>query len=441
MDIFQILFYQPTFNLMVFFMDVFGNIGWAIIAIALISKIITIPLTKKQIKNAEQSTVLQAKMKELRKKYKHNEQKLAEEMAKLQAAAIPGQLGGCLSIIIFIILFIQVRSVILDLVNQVYHAFNKVGYTFVGPKKEDYIKLDLPEGFSAGENSLVFEIATDNGNQLNKTYDFVITTDKEQQIELIKESELALTEGQRTDARNLMLEKETKERAQDFGVYNPDFDKSLVNIPLTQFLFFTTDSTHAYVLTDNTPDTTFYLRAPSGQMLDYGTLKVSLNEEDITAKAEYQQGDKLNLNFAGINMSRVASDFGLFNLAITLPYILLSLFSGLTQFFVTKLYSANTEAAAPIADTKDKKKTDDEEPDFAATMAQSMKQMNLIFPIMTIMMSLGYLGGASFIPMGVTLFWTGQNSFVIIQQMITQRKKVIAKVNAFWQSVQVKFKK
>lgn len=443
MDIFQILFYQPTFNLMVWLSGIFGNIGWAIIIIALLSKIITIPLTKSQIKNAEQSTKLQGKMKELRTKYKHNEKKLAEEMAKLQATAIPGQLGGCLSVIIFIILFIQIRSVILDLVNQGYHAYNKVAYGFAEQKKEDYIKLNFPEGFTDGSHSLVLEVATDNGNALSKTYNFDITTDLKAKEEAIKTAYNALTEGQKTDTNNALTLLETKERAQDFGIYNQDFDKALVTIPTSQFLFFTTASTQARILTDNTPDTTFYLRAPSGQALDYSKLKVTLDNQVVTDNVTYQAGDKLNLSFAGTNLSRVASDFGLFNLSVTLPYILIALFSGLTQYFVTKLYSAGTEATtAPEPEKKhDDKKKDASEPDFAEAMGQSMKQMNLLFPIMTIMMSLGYLGGASFIPMGVTLFWTAQNSFVIIQQMITQRKKVIARLKKMWHDVQAKFSK
>jgi len=72
-------------------------------------------------------------------------------------------------------------------------------------------------------------------------------------------------------------------------------------------------------------------------------------------------------------------------------------------------------------------------------MAESSKQMNLIFPIFTVFISLGYFGGASFIPMSVTLFWTAQNTFVIIQQVYVQRENIkeklserINKVRLYW---------
>lgn len=449
MDIFQILFYQPTFNLIVWLTGIFGNIGWAIIIVAFLAKIITIPLTKKQIKNAEKSTQLQIKMKELKKKYKNNQQKLTEETAKLQATALPGQLGGCLSIIIFLILFIQVRGVILDLVNKGYYAYNKVAYSISEQKKADYVKVDLPEGFSDGDHSLSLAIATDNGNQLSKTYNFSVTTDlAAKKAEVIAQYN-ALNDEEKTTAKTAAESLTTAERAQDFGVYNVTFDSSYYTLTTAQFLIFTTDSTSAYILTDNTPDPTFYLRTPSGQVLDYSTLVVTVDGKVITDNVTYQKGDELNLNFAGVNLSRVASDFGLFNLAITWPYILISILSGITQYFVTKLYSANNAAAAPLPETenkkddkkKGKKKEEPEEPDFAEAMAQSSKQMNMLFPIMTVMMSLGYLGGSTFIPMGVTLFWTAQNTFVIIQQMISQRKKVAGQISKVWQNVRAKFQK
>ena len=145
----------------------------------------------------------------------------------------------------------------------------------------------------------------------------------------------------------------------------------------------------------------------------------------------------MNLTFFGMNLSKVATDFGVFNFEATWPYIIIALISGLTQYFVTKLYSAGTPTASPEEeknkkdDKKKKKKEEPKEEDFAEVMAQTTKQMNLLFPAMTVLMSLGYLGGASFLPSGVTLFWTAQNAFVIIQQMISQRKTVKQKVLKF----------
>lgn len=434
MDIFQVLFYQPTFNLMVFFSNIFGNLGWAIIIIALISKLITLSMTNNQIKNASKAKQLQYQMNAIKKQYIHNKEKQTQELAKIQAKALPGQLGGCFSIIIFIVLFIQIRGVILDLVNKGYHAYNQVAYSETLKKKED--SITIPQGFviNEGKNTLELDITASNGNVLNKIYSFEYTKDKQKSTDNIMAIEKNLSTDQKKGEQDALLKQQESEKASDISVYNQSIDSSIVSIPLSQFLIFTTESKQVHLITDNNIDLTFYIRPPSSETIDYTKAKVVLNGNDLTKEMTFTQGDTLNLTFFGMNLSKVATDFGLLNLSITLPYIIVALISGLSQYFVTKLYSAGTPTASPDEEKKkndDKKKKKKEEPkseDFAQVMAQTTKQMNLLFPAMTVAMSLGYLGGASFLPSGVTLFWTAQNAFVIIQQMISQRKTVKEKI-------------
>jgi membrane protein insertase Oxa1/YidC/SpoIIIJ len=401
-------------------------------------------MTKNQIKNASKAKDLQVQMNAVKKQYANNKEKETQELAKIQAKALPGQLGGCFSIIIFIILFIQIRGVILDLVNKGYHAYNEVAYTQSMKKPEDSIKI--PEGYviKEGENSLKLEIAASNGNILTKEYVFEYTKDKDKTIETIKSEQDNLS----TDAKKAELEAITKqtesERLSNISVYNDALSKATVSVPISQFLVFTTESKQALIITDNNIDLTFFIRPPSNETIDYSKTKVSLNDEDLTSTIAFTQGDKLNLTFLGMDLSKVATDFGLLNLSITLPYILVALVSGLSQYFVTKLYSAGTPTASPEEEknkNNNKKKKKDEAPkeeNFAEVMTQTTKQMNLLFPAMTVMMSLGYLGGASFLPSGVTLFWTAQNTFVIIQQMISQRKTVKEKLLKFVQKFKEK---
>lgn len=434
MDIFQVLFYQPTFNLLMVFTNWFGNLGVSIILIALIAKLITLPMTSAQIKNAEKSKKLQVKFKELKKKYKHNQEKLTQEMAKLQAEVLPGQLGGCLSIILFIVLFVQIRGVILDLVNRGYHAYNEVAYTQNLEKKEDYVKYALPEALSEGKHTIELNLEASNGKVLNKVYEFEVVANKEQRVESLKQEINNLSEEEREQQKKLIQERATNDRNSDISVYNKALDSGLTNITLGQFLIFTTDSQQVTLLTDNNPDLTFFIRPPSNASIVTDNVSLLIDSNNVSSALEIQSGDTLNLYFAGVNLSKVASDFNLFDLSITAPYILISLFSGVTQFFVTKLYSqgspSNVEEKQEITKEKaKKKKEEEEEPDFAEVMAASTKQMNVIFPAFTVMISLGYFGGASFIPMGVTLFWTAQNTFVIIQQMFIQRDSIIKSLN------------
>lgn len=433
MDIFSVLFYQPTFNLLILFTNWFGSLGLSIVLIALIAKLITLPMTSSQIKNAEKSKKMQVKFKELKKKYKHNQEKLTKEMAKLQAEVLPGQLGGCLSIIVFIILFVQIRGVILDLVNRGYHAFNEVAYTESLEKKEDFIKYNLSEPLSNGRHIIEVNVTASNGKNLNKVYEFEVVEDKEiREIELKKEM-ASLSDQEKEDIRKLEEERAMLERESNISVYNKDIDSSVTNVVLGQFLFFTTEAQKVNLLTSNMPDLTFYMRGPSNERIVSEETTLMLDGIYVTDNIEIQQGETLGLDFLGVNLSKVANDFEIFDLAVTAPYILISVFSGITQYFVTKLYSAGSATTGDeekkVKKDKPKKKEDIEEPDFAEVMAQSSKQMNLIFPIFTVMISLGYFGGASFIPMGVTLFWTAQNSFVIIQQMFLQRKSLKKNIN------------
>lgn len=139
MDIFTVLFYQPLFNLLVVLYRLLGdNLGLAIIAIALISRIITIPVTMRQIKMAEQGKELNAKMKEVREKYKNDKEKQSQELMKIQSEYLPGQLAGCLPLILQLILIINIYNVISALVVKGATSFAEVAYGFVPTFAEGY---------------------------------------------------------------------------------------------------------------------------------------------------------------------------------------------------------------------------------------------------------------------------------------------------------------
>lgn len=434
MDLFQVLFYQPIFNLMIFFSDIFGNIGWAIIIIALLAKLITIPLTKKQLENSEKAKLLQTETKKLQKEYKHNPEKLAKEMASLQAKALPGQLSGCFSIIIFLILFLQIRGVILDLVNRGYHAFNSVAYEWVQKKDEDSVKFTFTDNILTTTNNVSFTLVTDNGNRLEKVYDFELTKEKSKRMEEIKQVTLNMNEADKKKELEAFEARQKNDRTSDISVYNKILDESLTTITINQFLIFPTETKQVYLVDKDLTTLEFYIRPPSGQTIDYTQMKLVINGVDVTDNTLFTQGEKIPLDFAGMNLSRVASDFDLFNLSVTFPYIILSVLSAVSQYFTTKLYSMQSPAPDKSGDKKKDKggkkdKKDDEEPmDMATAMAESSRQMAFIFPFLTLLMTLGYLGGATFFPTGVTLFWTAQNAFVIIQQSIANRKKIIEKL-------------
>lgn len=154
MIIFEILFYQPIFNFLIILYRLLGeNLGLSLIAIALVSRLITIPITNRQLKSAEKNKEFQEKYNEIKKKYKNNKEKLTEESAKLQSKYLPGQLGGCLPLIVQMIMFINIFNVLRNLLNTGVSAFNDVAYSFVDkfPEGASINKLFLGDLLDLGK--------------------------------------------------------------------------------------------------------------------------------------------------------------------------------------------------------------------------------------------------------------------------------------------------
>lgn len=148
MNIFEILFYQPIYNVMVAFYHLLGNnLALSIIAIAVVSRAILIPLTIKQIKLAESNRDFSDKMKAIKKKYKNNKEKQTEEMMALQKEHLPAQLGGCLPMIFQFIIFINIYNVVRSMISNGAEGFNKIAYNFV-PQIEGEISGDFILGLN-----------------------------------------------------------------------------------------------------------------------------------------------------------------------------------------------------------------------------------------------------------------------------------------------------
>lgn len=139
MDITVLLLYQPIFNLMVFFYRLFGeNLGIAIILIALLSRLITIPIIIRQRKSMIKNQEFTEKMKTIKDKHKNNKEEHDKELMALQSEYLPGQLAGCLPLILQLIFFINVYNVIFNLVQKGPTAFNSVAYPFISAFSEGY---------------------------------------------------------------------------------------------------------------------------------------------------------------------------------------------------------------------------------------------------------------------------------------------------------------
>lgn len=401
--------------------------GLAILAIAAIAKIITIPMTKKQFESAEQMKEMQEKTKQIKKKYDKNPEKMNQELMKVQTKYMPAQFAGCLPIIISLIILIQIRGVVVNLVNQGYHSFNEVAYTQSFQKEEDAIIYKQETPLANGSHTVKLTLESEKGNRIEKIYNFEVVQDIKVRQEEIKNAELDKSERQREKERNEETDVDFDRKA-DISVFMPVLDKSKVTVPIKSFLFFTTEAKNVNLVQGEVKELAFYVRPPSNQRIDETKTTISLDNQDITSTTWKSTGEKINLDFLGMNLSKVGSEYWGDWVAF-IPYLILAIFIGFSQFVTGKIQmgiSVNkNEKQGEKKQVDKKKKQVEEQVDFSEAMQQSSQQMIYFMPLMTVVLSLGFLGGASAFPSAVSIFWTAQNVFVIIQLVVTKKEEVV----------------
>jgi YidC/Oxa1 family membrane protein insertase len=93
---------------------VIPNYGVAIILLTILVRLVTMPLTNKQMRSMERMRQVQPKLKEIQEKFADDRQKQSEEMMKLYRSEGVNPLGGCFPMIlqlpVFIGLFFALRS-------------------------------------------------------------------------------------------------------------------------------------------------------------------------------------------------------------------------------------------------------------------------------------------------------------------------------------------
>ncbi len=115
-DLYNVILFQPIYNLLVFFYDVlpFHDMGVSIIIVTLIIKGILFPLTFRSLKSQKEMQEIQPKIKEIQEKYKDDKEKLAAELMNVYKEHNVNPLASCLPLLIqlpvFIALFRALRS-------------------------------------------------------------------------------------------------------------------------------------------------------------------------------------------------------------------------------------------------------------------------------------------------------------------------------------------
>ena len=113
-EIYNTVLYEPIFNLLVFFYNLAGDIGLAIILLTIVIKLILSPFFVQSVKAQRSMQAIQPKLDELKEKYKDKKEELGPAIMQLYKKEKVSPFSSCLPILIqfpFLIAVFQVFRV------------------------------------------------------------------------------------------------------------------------------------------------------------------------------------------------------------------------------------------------------------------------------------------------------------------------------------------
>ncbi|MEA3523487.1 MAG: membrane protein insertase YidC [Campylobacterota bacterium] len=108
---------KPLFDLLMWLYGIFGNWGWAIIALTIIIRLLLFPLTYKGMLSMQKMKDLAPKIKEIQAKYKGDPQRMNAAVMDTYKKHGANPLGGCLPMLLQIPVFFAIYRVLLNAVE------------------------------------------------------------------------------------------------------------------------------------------------------------------------------------------------------------------------------------------------------------------------------------------------------------------------------------
>lgn len=108
---------EPIFWVLEKFHDLFGNWGWAIVAVTVLIKLIFFPLSAMSYRSMAAMRALQPKIESLKERFKNDKQKLGQATMELYRKEKANPLSGCFPVIIQIPVFIALYYVLMESVE------------------------------------------------------------------------------------------------------------------------------------------------------------------------------------------------------------------------------------------------------------------------------------------------------------------------------------
>jgi YidC/Oxa1 family membrane protein insertase len=154
-----------------------GTVGlpwaWAIVGLTLVVRVLLVPLTVRQIHSMQSLQAHAPQMKEIQRKYKHDRQKLNEELMKFYKENKINPAASCLPILFQIPIFISLYFVLRDFEDEIYPEYpaSPLGWLGVVPD----VTANIPDHWSGYMLVAIYVIS-----QIASTYFMSTTMDRTQ---------------------------------------------------------------------------------------------------------------------------------------------------------------------------------------------------------------------------------------------------------------------
>ncbi len=108
LQLFHAIIYQPIYNALIFLYNILPghDLGWAIIVLTIVVRVVLYPLAKKQIESQKKMQDIQPEIKKLQEKYKNDKERQGRELMKFYKEKGVNPASGCLPLVIQIIFII-----------------------------------------------------------------------------------------------------------------------------------------------------------------------------------------------------------------------------------------------------------------------------------------------------------------------------------------------
>lgn len=145
--LFSTIIYAPIYNTIVYFLNITGELGFAIIIITIILRLILLIPQHKMMVSQKKMQAIQPKIKEMQEKYKNDKQKLWMELMELYKKEWVNPAGSCLPLLIQMPLLLAVYYIIRWIQDKwnSFYLYSPLENINIFPIKADFFGINLLE--------------------------------------------------------------------------------------------------------------------------------------------------------------------------------------------------------------------------------------------------------------------------------------------------------